>query len=170
MMKLLKIGFCFFLLANVYNYNFNYRLDYEVTYLKNSKKNHIITYLINEQDNSYNASRYDISDELFGITFLDQNGVYWKSKVNKKTFTKYSFTLYKEQLRHYSNPYKDKVDLYDFFALNDTVLDNKICKQFIFKSKDIKREQKKKLGKEIYVIDTSQNIMPLLIFSTAYEV
>lgn len=170
MVKLLKIGFCFFFFGKVYDYNFNHRLVYEFTDLKSPKKNRIITYLINEQENSYIASQSNISDDLAEIKFIDQNGVYWKGQLKKADLDKSSTTLRKEQLASYGNPYKYQVDNYDFIALKDTVLNDKVCKQFMFKCTNKERERKKKIGKEIYIIDTSVDMKPLLSFSTAYEV
>ena len=157
-------------LSQTYEYNFNCRLTYEVTNLKDQKKNHIVSYLINEQDNSYNSTNLTISDNKEEITFVDQNGVYWKGQLNNRNLKNSVVTLDKGLSRKYNNPYKYQVDNYDFVELKDTLLDNKNCKRFMLKSNDVEKEKKKKLGREIYIIDTSSNTQPLLTFCTAYEV
>ena len=170
MTKLLKIGLCFFFLSQNIEYNFNSRLVYEVTDLKNQKKNRIVTYFINEQDNSYNAFQNSISSKQNEVTFVDQNGIYWKGEIKTEDLNKPKITLGKEQITHHSNHYKYQIDNYDFIELKDTILDNKVCKRFMLKSNNAEREKNKKLGTEIYVIDTSLNMKPLLPFSTAYEI
>lgn len=171
MTKLLNINICFFLLFQSYVYNFDYRLTYEVTNnSKKQEKKYTISYLINEHDNSFFASEINSSTRLSEITFLDQKGIYWKNQVEIKDYKNSSITLGKEYSKQYSNPYKYQVDNYDFIELKDTLLNNKVHKRFLLKSNDTKREKKKKLGREIYVIDTTYNIKPMLTFSTAYEI
>ncbi len=170
MTNLIKIGLCFFFLSQTYEYNFNRRLTYEVTDLKNQQNKRIITYLINEQDNSYNAFQNNILSNQNEITFVDQNGIYWKGQIKTEDLNKPKISLEKEQMTNYSNPYKYQVDNYDFIELKDTVLNEKVCKRFMLKSNDAEREKKKKLGTEIYVIDTSSNMKPMLTFVTAYEI
>jgi hypothetical protein len=170
MTKLIKIGCCLIFLSQSNEYSFNCKLTYEVTDLKNQKKNHIISYLINEQDNSYNSTLLNSSSNTEEITFIDQNGSYWKGQLVNPNVKKSVITLDKKQLEKYSNPYKYQVDNYDFVELKDTLLDHKNCKRFMLKSNDEEKEQKKKLGREIYIIDPSSNVQPLLTFSTAYEV
>lgn len=170
MTKLLKIGFCLIFLSQTYEYNFNCRLTYEFIDLKNQKKNHDVNYLINNQDNSYYSSYHSISGNMEEVTFLDQNGVYWKGQLKNQILSNLEITLEKELLRKYSNPYKFQVDNYDFIELKDTLLNNKMCKRVMLKSNSAEREQKKKLGREVYVIDTSSDMKPLLTFSTAYEI
>ena len=92
MTKLLKIGLCFFFLSQNIEYNFNSRLVYEVTDLKNQKKNRIVTYFINEQDNSYNAFQNSISSKQNEVTFVDQNGIYWKGEIKTEDLNKPKIT------------------------------------------------------------------------------
>ena len=169
MTTLLKIGFCFFFLSQTYEYNFNRKLTYEVTNLKNQKKNHVVSYLLNEQDNSY-FSTQNTFDNREDITLLDQNGIYWEGQIKREDLTKSEIMLENGRLGNYQNPYKFQIDHYDFVELKDTVLNNRTCKRFMLKNNEVKKEKKKKLGREIYVIDTSSNIKPLLTFCTAYEV
>lgn len=170
MIKLLKIGLCFCFLSQNIEYHFNTQLVYEVTNLKNQNKNRIVTYWVNKEDNSYNAFQISISNKENEVTFLDYNGIYWKGEIKAEDLLKPKITLRKEQMTPYGNPYKYQVDNYDFTELKDTILDNKICKRFMLKSTNAVIEKDKKLGKEIYVIDTSSNIKPMLPFSTAYEI
>lgn len=170
MTQLLNIGFCLIFLSQNYEYNFNCKLTYEVTNLKDQKKNHIASYLINKQDNSYNSTNLKISDNKQEVTFLDQNGIYWKGKLNNQILKNSVITLDKGLAKKYSNPYKYQIENYEFVELKDTLLDNKNYKRFMFKSKVIENEIKKKIGREIYIIDSSSNIQPLLTFCTAFEV
>lgn len=170
MTNLLKIGLCFFFLSQTYEYNFNRRLTYEVIDLKNQQNNRIVTYLINEQDNSYNAIQNNILSTQNEIIFVDQNGIYWKGQIKTEDLNKPRITLEKEQITNYINPYKYQINNYDFIELKDTVLNEKVCKRFMLKSNDAQIEKKKKLGREIYVVDTSSNMKPMLIFATAYEI
>ncbi|WP_264521279.1 hypothetical protein [Flavobacterium sp. N1994] len=170
MTTLLKIGFCLFFLSQTYEYNFNRKLTYEITDLKNQKKNHLVSYFLNEQDNSYFSTNNTFDNNREDVTLLDQNGIYWKGQIKHEDLTKSEILLKNGTLLPYQNPYKFQVDNYDFEELKDTVLNNRTCKRFMLRNNVIKNEKKKKLGREIYVIDTSANIKPLLTFCTAYEV
>lgn len=170
MTKFLKISLLFLLFSQLHQYNFDYCVTYEIINSKNQNKNRTVSYFINKQDNSYFALQNNTLNKLKEITFLDRNGVYFKSQLEIKTLINSSITLNKEHIKKYSNPYKFQVDNYDFVKLKDTILNNKVCKRFLLKHNNPKRETKRQIGKEVYVIDTTFNIKPMLTFDTAYEI
>ncbi len=122
---------------------------------------------MNDKINSYNAYLWKLTDEESTLTFVDQKGISYSTKTDTGIFNNPVYYFKGENLHIYANPYKYQVRNYDFTALNDTILNNKICKRFILKSK---KELKKKSGSEVYIIDTSFNLKPLLTHSTVYEV
>lgn len=166
---LLQIGFLLAFISQPSEYKFDRKLTYEVTSFKKNKTR-LITYFINDQDNSYNAFRYNALRTKSEITFVDQGGVYWKGKINNIDLNKSKVTLRKENKSQYNNPFKYQVDNYAFIELTDTILDQKVYKRFMLKSTKPDIEKRKLLGTEIYVIDTSSNVKPLLTFVTAYEI
>lgn len=170
MIKLINIGLFYLFLTQLTEYNFNHRLIYEVTDLKNHKKNHHVIYLINEQDNSYFASQKKLSSYQNEVTFLDQKGIYWKGQINNEELNKSKISLKKEEISNYRNPYKHQVNHYNFIELRDTILNNKVLKRFMLKSNEFETKKNKKLGTEVYVIDTSFSMNPLFTFATAYEI
>lgn len=169
-MKLLKIACCLLFLTQNNEYTFTRQLTYEVTDYKNPKKNRTVTYLLNDENNSYHITLNNISKKQDELILLHYDELYWKGQINKEDLKKPNITLEKGLQSGFSNPYKYQVDNYDFTALKDTILNHKVCKRFILKSNDPVKEKKKKLGREVYVIDTSSESKPLLTFCTAYEI
>lgn len=167
MISLLKFQLAFFLFIQINEYSFNRKIVYDSVYFENQQKNIVTTYLINDDNNNYNAYLWKVSDMENNLTFVDQNGIYYNGLADTGILSKPSYDFKKENLNIYSNPYKYKLHNYDFSELSDTILNNKIYKCFIFKRK---RESKKNYGSEVYIIDTSYNIKPLLINSTVFEV
>jgi hypothetical protein len=71
---------------------------------------------------------------------------------------------------NYNNPFKVRIEEYDFFNLKDTIIDETQYSRYKLSSIDPRKEKKKKLGTEYYIIDNNTKFhLPVLFFSTAYE-
>lgn len=156
---------------NVDNYFFDYKLEYKVTYFKEPAKDYTITYYINSKDNSYWGSLKKINDTESDYLFIDQKGksvraIFQNSQIASHEKNGIAVTSFGS----FRNPYKYQVDNYDFFKLTDTVIDEKIQSRYLLRSTNAKREKKKRLWRNIYMIDKSKSIKPLLPFATAYEI
>ncbi len=70
----------------------------------------------------------------------------------------------------YENPFRNKIKLYDFHNLEDTLINGKISKRYLFKSNRKRRIKRLKLGTLNYNIQPNTEFhLPILRFSTAYE-
>ncbi|QZK91459.1 hypothetical protein K5V07_13510 [Flavobacterium sp. CHNK8] len=151
-------------------YFFNSKIDYEFTNHLDSTKNCIKTYYTNSKDNSYSICRIILDSISSEIEFIDSNGAQLRKKVSNKIFNNENVYVARNEIRNYSYPFLYQLDNYHFSEVNDTIINNKACKQISFLSNDLKRAKKKKLGTLQYIFDTVFDHQPLLTFSTAFEV
>lgn len=150
-------------------YEFDYRLLYETT-IHNDKKKIYMNYYININDNSFHA----IIDTLN----KNKNPIFYFRDLNKFTYQAEVFGDSKNpgqikiklvDTRKYTNT-KNQMENYDFYPMADTIINEKKYSRVKLKSSNIKRENRKKIGQEIYIIDISKNYKPMLIFDTAYNI
>ena len=163
-------------------YEFDYLIEYEVTYYKDSvkTKNRPFTekdktikkyYLTNAKKNNYVAVITELDSLKYVMIFIDQNGIFsnvnfLKAELNKAEF----INIGCESLKRYQNNFKYQINNYDFLKLNDTVINNKAYSMFKLTSIKPKRKKRKKIGTEYYIIDKETSFhLPILDFSTAYE-
>ncbi len=89
-----------------------------------------------------------------------------KSDLNKAGFI-YVDCRY---VHRYNNAFKYQTKNYDFFKLNDTLINEITYGKYKLESVNPKRAKRKKLGTEFYIIDKETTFhLPVLNFSTAYE-
>lgn len=150
-------------------YKFDYKIQYAYVDFVDSNRNGIIVNYINSQDNSYFISIYCKKNAEPVMRFLDYQGLTYLNLTNKYEIRTNDFTFDSSKFRRYRNPYIFRRDDYDFIDENDTVFQNKLCKQIVLESNKPKQIKKHKLGKNIYIVDTSYNAKPSLLFATAYE-
>ncbi|MCK7588958.1 hypothetical protein M0G43_00070 [Subsaxibacter sp. CAU 1640] len=153
-------------------YSFDYLTEYNFYLYKDStvtKKQ--ISVLTNSKDNSYLVS-YSKTDSLNStVLFRHMDKVYSKESFRTSQLEKAQTILLNCELIYRSpNPYKFRTKQYDFTILKDTLLDGKNYKHYQFKSNNPKREKRKKLATNYYIIDTETSFhLPILEFPTAYE-
>lgn len=156
---------------NPYQYIFDYQLDYLIINHNDTTKNKAITFYINSKDNDFYATRKFKDNKNFLLNFIDYKGKYSEREIeNVKTDSAQQLKIGPLTYSMYANPYKYQVRNYDFFRLSDTLIEDIKCQKILLRSTRPKIEKKKKLWREEYVIDTSKNFMPLLPFSTAFEI
>jgi len=156
--------------TNEYEYKFDYKLDYSVVNLLDSTKNHKIIYYINSKNNDFFAY-HKLNSNKRMFYFLDYKGKYLMSEISDEKISqieKYGIKF--EGYAKYLNPYKYQIKNYNFFAKNDTLINEVYYKQYLLKSTKPKTEKKKKLWTTTYIIDTTKSIEPALPFATAYEI
>lgn len=163
-------------------YEFDYLLEYESTFYKDSikfknrkffKKDETIKkyYLTNSKKNNYVAIVTELDSLNYKIIFKDQNGIYSNATFLKTDLNKAEFiNIECKYVHRYENRYKYQTKNYDFFKLNDTVINKKHFSFFKLESIRPKTVKRKKLGTQYYIIDTETAFhLPVLDFSTAYE-
>ena len=163
-------------------YDFDYVIEYELNLYKDSiqiKNQHLTEtdkkihryYLINSKNNDYLAIITEKDSLHYQMVFTDYNGVYSDVIFLKSDFNKAEFINIKcEYVSKFSNPYKYQTKNYDFFILNDTIINDKSFNRYKLSSIKPKRSKRKKLGTEFYIIDNSTDFhLPILHFSTAFE-
>jgi len=184
---LMKLLLTIFLLLSAYcfsqkQYKFDYLIEYEVTYYKDSvkiknrpfrKKDKTFKkyYLTNSKKNNYTAVITELDSLSYKMIFKDQNGIYsnvtfLKSDLNKAEF----INIDCKYVTKYQNLFKYQTKNYNFFKLNDTVINGKAYSKVKLASIRPKTIKRKKLGTEFRIIDKETSFhLPILDFSTAYE-
>jgi hypothetical protein len=161
-------------------YEFDYLLEYEMTFYKDSIKNQKFRkedqtikkyYFTNSKKNNYSAVITELDSLNYKMIFKDEKGIFsavtfLKSDLNKAEF----INIGCKSVTRYKNPFKYQTKNYDFFKLNDTIIDGKNYWMYKLESIKPKRVKRKKLGTEFYIIDKGTLFhLPVLTFSTAYE-
>lgn len=183
-MKLLFIGL---LLLSTYcfsqkQYDFDYLIEYQMTFYKDSIKfndqpfieeDEIVEkyYLTNSSNNSYVGIITELDSLYYKMIFKDENGLFSEVNFLKSDLNSAEFiNIDCEYVSRYSNPYKLQIKNYDFFRLEDTIIDGKSLSKFKLESIKPRKIKRKKLGTKFYLIDKETSFhLPVFEFSTAYE-
>lgn len=185
--QLIKVLLSILLLFSTYcfsqkQYEFDYLIEYEMTFYKDSIKiknrpfreeNKAIKryYLTNSKKNNYSAVITEMDSLNYKMIFKDQDGIYANVIILKSDLNKAEFiNIDCEYVSRYQNQFKFKTKYYEFFKLDDTLINEKSYNRYKMESIKPKRTKKDKLGTEFYVIDKESSFhLPILNFSTAYE-
>lgn len=150
-------------------YTFDYKIEYDlIDYVDSSRNGKIINY-INSKDNRYHISVYAKKNSEPVIRFLDYQGLIYINKTTQLEIDSNDFNFDASRFRKYKNPYIFRKDDYDFIVGADTVLQKNAYKKILLATNKHKLEQRKRLAKNLFIIDTNYNVQPLFVFSTAYE-
>ena len=165
---LLISTFCF----SQKQYDFDYLIEYELIIYKDSVEKTIKRfYLTNSKRNNYLAVVTELDSLNYTMDFKDENGLsfnvnFLKSDLNKAEF----INVECDYISRYVNPYKFRTKEYDFVNLKDTLINDIAFARYKLTSIKPKKEKRKKLGTEIYIIDKNTKFhLPVLYFPTAYE-
>ncbi len=74
-----------------------------------------------------------------------------------------------EFVRNYTNSNKYQIKNYEFINLKDTIIEGKIYGRYKLTPTDLKRAKRKKIGTQFYIIDKTEDFVPILNHPTAYE-
>ncbi|WP_053989916.1 hypothetical protein [Mangrovimonas sp. TPBH4] len=154
-------------------YEFDYLIEYKLTFYKDSLTEKTISryYFTNSKKNNYLAVITNLDSLNYQMDFKDQNGLsfnvnFLKSDLNKAEFINVDC----DYVRGYNYPFKTLIKEYDFFNLNDTIIDGTEYSRYKLTSIKPKKRKRKKLGTEIYIIDKNTKFhLPIFYFPTAYE-
>jgi hypothetical protein len=144
-------------------------LTYKYLKNKDEKENHDVIYLVNSKDNSYFAKIVEKDNDNYSLEFLDPSSILIKTNITKSDFAKGTIIIDCDNVYPYSNPYKYQTDNYAFTSIKDTILDGMKNKYYSFQCVNKKRQIKKKIGENLYIIDSTISCKPMLTFCTAYE-
>lgn len=174
-----------FLLTSVFcfsqkQYEFDYLVDYELTIYgdsTNSRNNPIKEktikrfFLTNSKKNNYLAVVTELDSLNYQMDFKDENGlsfnvIFLKSDLNKAEF----INIDCQYVRKYNNLNKFRIKEYDFFNINDTIINGNEYERYKLTSIKPKKKKRKKLATEYYIIDNETEFhLPIFYFPTAYE-
>ena len=163
-------------------YEFDYLIEYELTIYKDSikiknrpfrEKDKTLKkyYLTNSKSNNYSAVITESDSLNYKMIFKDEDGIYSNIIILKSDLNNAEFiNIDCEFVVSYQNAFKHKTKYYDFFKLNDTVVNGKTYSKFKLESIKPKRTKREQLGTEFYIIDKETSFhLPVLDFSIAYE-
>jgi hypothetical protein len=152
-------------------YMVDYKLEYDAIYPQDSTKNHKAIYYISSTANNFFATARPDSDGKLTLYFTDNDGKSFKGNVTPDDLALIEKTgIAQKTFYELTNPYKYQINNYDYFAKADTVIDGHKCSAYLLRSTKPKKEKRKKLVREMYYLDTSTNMLPMLIEATAYEI
>lgn len=164
----LKATFCF----GQKKYKFDYAVETEITFYKEDSIKKKVIYLTNSKDNSYFVELTSKDSLYYQLIFTHYNKLYsdvsvLKSEINNAEF----ININCEFLTFRENKYKNATERYDFFILEDTIIDNQKCKAYKLKSiLPLKKRIRRGAGTNMYIIDSQTYFhLPLLTHPTAYE-
>jgi hypothetical protein len=171
-MKLLTYLFCLLALHTLYSQQV-YKFDCEVRYqyqskLKNLNDSRI--YLINSKDNSYYAIKIAIRKNRYKLILMDYDGLTAQQIFKTEELEKSAVTIALFNAFSYSNPYKYQINNYDFEKHDDSLIDGKQLKIIYLVSTNDQLKRNKNIGHYKYLVDPSFEFLPMLEFSTAYEI
>ncbi|OBX25947.1 hypothetical protein LX77_01550 [Gelidibacter algens] len=162
-------------------YEFDYLIEYEQTFYKDSLKipNHKfrekeekrkIYYLTNSKKNNYNAFITELDSLNYQMFFKDEKGISANVKVLKSELFKAEFIdIDCNSVSHHFH-FRYQTKNYDFFQLNDTLINGKSYARYKLASIKPKRVKKKKIGTKFYIIAKETSFhLPILDFYTAYQ-
>lgn len=155
-------------------YQFDHLIEYKLTYYKDSLTKKTISryYLTNSKKNHYLAVITNLDSLNYQMDFKDENGLsfnvnFLKSHINKAEFINVDCNY----VRTYNNPFKARIKEYDFFNLNDTIIDGTDYYRYKLASIKPKKRIRQKLATEIYIVEKNTKFhLPVFYFPTAYIV
>nr|WP_297785814.1 hypothetical protein [uncultured Allomuricauda sp.] len=163
-------------------YEFDYWVEYKVTYYKDSVKIKNRPFrekdstfkkilLTNSKQNHYLAIVTEVDSITYTLRFSDNDGVFMQFEILKKDLKSSDYLNVEcELISRYHNPFKYQTKNYDFVLMTDTTITNNSYQRYKLTSIKPKNQRKLKLGAEYYVIDMNTDFhLPILEFSTAYE-
>lgn len=171
----MRYSIIFFLLFSIAGFSQRtYTFDYSLKYERVTKADTIpqeVFYYINSKQNSYRLMVREMDSLQYELSFVDENGLYFRVSAKKKDFKQALFLNAScDYVTAYYNPYKSVVKNYDFYKLKDTIIDDKKLAHYVYKAVSLKKEKREKWQRLNYIIDTSYSEMkPLLPYATAYE-
>jgi hypothetical protein len=151
------------------DYSFDYRLKYEC---RNSDKDSIqfVNYYINSEKNNFYADIREKSNSIQKLYFRDQEILTCHADIKGDIKNPGTLQFPDSLTRNFSNLHEYKAKNYEILNCEDTLVSGKNYVKVIFKFKDIKKAKKKKIGKEIYIIDTTKKMKPLLTNPTSLNI
>lgn len=172
MKNLFLIPFLFFAMT-IYGqkeFKFDYMLKYDYQNTDTSKVKTVYI-LTNSKDNSYKLELSPSDSLKFDLYFRHEDIATATGAITEKELLESQyFTFDCENIMRYSNPFKDKVENYDFSLKQDTVIGQEKLAYYILKSNKPKKEKRKKLGTLHYMVAENTSFhLPLLRHPTAYE-
>ncbi len=154
------------------NYSFDYLLEYQLIYHKDSTKNRIIRYLTNSKDNSYFMKIVDKNSLSYGLEFVAHDKLYSSSNCTKIAFLNANvINLTCEGLYYLENSYKFRTKDYKFENIKDK-REGDLSRQRYRFTYIGKRKKKKSfpIGTNEYIIENSTEFhLPILTHPTEFE-
>ncbi|WP_179334781.1 hypothetical protein [Winogradskyella costae] len=153
-------------------YDFDYLIAYEFTTYEDSVgKTEKVFYLTNSKKNNYSALIIEIDSLNYQIDFKDENGLAFNINLLKADFNNSEFiTVHCDYVRDYHNSFKYLIKDYDFVNLTDTIIERTEYSRYKLTSIKPKKEKRKKLSTEFYIIDKETKFhLPLFYIPIAYQ-
>lgn len=153
-------------------YAFDYSIETEITFYKEDSIKKKVVYLTNSKDNSYFAEITSKDSLNYRIVFRHHDKLYSDVLISKSGLKKAEFiNISCDAITFKKNKYKSATKRYDFFNLEDTLINQKEYAAYKLKSiLSLKKRTKRGAGTNLYIIDRSTSFhLPILTNPTAYE-
>ena len=151
------------------DYSFDYRLEYEFTNFS-ADSTSVQNYYVNTKNNSYYANIKKSKIAAFDFYFRDQDKLTAFVKLSGNYKNPGTLVLNDSLTYQFNNVHEYKAKNYEIVNLKDTLINDKVYAQVIFKMINQKKAKRKKIATHIYIIDTTVNTKPLLTDPTILNI
>jgi hypothetical protein len=161
----------FFQVNLVYNlnYSFDHRLQYEIRNVEKDSIQYVDYYINSEKNNFYTDIRRKKNGEQ-QLYFRDQDILTCYANFTGDLENPGTLQIPTSLTRNFINMYEYKAKNYEIKNCKDTLISGKNYAKVIFEYKDEKKAKRRKIGKEVYIIDTSKKMKPLLTHPTSLNI
>lgn len=149
-------------------YSFDYRLVYEYT-SKEASRSMTRHFYVNSNNNHFHAVMYNTEKDTMKFYFRDEDKMTIMLDLNGNYENPGTFTIADSLTRKWTGK-TIQVKNYDFQPITDTIIGEKKYKRVKLSSVNPKREKRKKLGYEIYLIDTTVKMKPFFHDPLPFEI
>lgn len=151
------------------NYYFDTALEYKFSH---NDKEYLHSYLINSKDNNYLLFIKDNDTLNYELQFKDRNILSFNTKVKKDDLAKAESILINcGDVKQNNNPFKYKVNEYEFLNLTDTIINSTEYYHYVIRSnKSAQYQKRKKIAKYHYIVrKNTPEFLPFFTEDTPYE-
>ncbi|MEZ4838859.1 hypothetical protein [Flavobacterium sp.] len=149
-------------------YQFDYRLVYENISVKNNTRK-IQHFYTNSENNHFHAVTYNLEKDTMKFYFRDNNKMTIMLNLEGNYKSPGKVVIPDSLTTNWSGKNIAK-EHYFFSKMNDTILGEKKYTQIKLSPLNPKRAKRKKIGYEIYLVDTNIKMKPFFNESLAFEV
>ncbi len=168
MMKILSIFLVMSAFASAQQqYEFDYLIEYDYSYLDKSSKFYLLT---NSKNNQYYVYLSPADGGNLKLSFRDEKGRRAFSLIPRKQFFEAESIVIKMNEPDFDNRHKNSIERYVFYLKPDTLIAGITYKQYGMKYRRESESRKYDKGSGTYIIENGTEFhKPLMLFSAPFD-